>query len=138
MLRKTQKINCSVQQTRLELRLEIDLAPAVCVVRVRFTPDYSDSPFVFVGEGGDVKQRRDMDRELNEDRKEHIKIEDIPQRPLPRKLIHRLQTTKSASILSVKLQKEEEGGIEGEERVHTFALEMHKKQTLINIPVIVI
>lgn len=67
-----------------------------------------------------------MDGKLKQDRKQDVKVKDVTQRSLLGQLFNRL--IKLFSLLA---------HIEKKKQQHTLALEIHKKQTLINIPVIV-
>lgn len=62
---------------------------------------------------------------LQDDWQENIEIEDISQRTLSRKFLNRLKSSLSAKMWDNYMWKP------------TLAREMHKKQTDINIPVIV-
>ena len=84
--------------------------------------------FMGAGEIGDIDQRSDVKRKLQKHGQEDIEIEDISQGTFSRKFFDRLLSE----------------GVSGTTQHHqkcnqlTFALEMHKKQTDINMPVIVI
>jgi len=62
---------------------------------------------------------------LQQDGQKDVKIENIAQWPFARQFLHRLQRQESGHVYKVKVP------------MQTFAREMHKKQTDINIPVTV-
>jgi len=84
----------------------------------------------------DKHQRHNMQRKLQQDRKQDIEIEDVPQRTLPRELFDRLYhpriNIKPSHTLPASYDEQRRG------RERTFALEMHKKHTLMSIPLTVI
>lgn len=113
LLRQAQEVDSSVEQGRLELLLEINLSSArrgilsasistLCrALRIpgQQEPD-GHSLFNRLRKTCNVDQSDDVDRELEQDRKQHIEVEDISQRPLLTELLNRLQSrrTKSAPL----------------------------------------
>lgn len=79
------------------------------------------------GKTSDVHQSHNVDGKLKQDGKQHVKVENVTQRPLLGQFLNRLINLvfSSLSFLFVFFFK------------RTLALEIHKKQTLINIPVMV-
>lgn len=92
MLRKTEEVDRSIEQTRLELGFEVNWAtPNNTNLSITLDRNKNDYPRLkFVRQSRDIDQGGDVNGELDQDREKHVEVEDISKGPLARELLYRL------------------------------------------------